>query len=140
MTTWQYSASENPCNDSNKKSPAAPTSKITAPTGSAAAGLPCNQNSTIESLDKDVEDDVIVLTTKTQEEMIALLVRAMRQIHAPTSSQVASGIPSGRGPVATPPPSDGGCQQTASTNNDASDISGVACITMGERDYAYEML
>ncbi len=110
------------------KSPESPTSKITAPTGSAAAGLPCNQNATIEILDKDMEDDVSVLTTKTQEELVALLVKARRQIHASTGSRVASGsgIPSGSSPVATPPLSNAGCQQTAPTNNAASGVSCVA--------------
>jgi hypothetical protein len=49
---------------STTKSPAAPTSKITAPTSSAAAGLPCNQNTTIEILDNDREDEMSLLTTK----------------------------------------------------------------------------
>jgi hypothetical protein len=110
------------------KSLAAPTSEITAPNGSAAAGLPCNQNATIEILDNDAEDDVSVLTTKTQEELVALLVKDRRQMYASTGSWVASGsgIPSGSGPVATLPPSNAGCQQTAPTNNAASDVSGVA--------------
>jgi hypothetical protein len=109
------------------KSPAAPTSKIMVPTGSAAAGLPCNQNATIEILDNDTKDDVRVLTTKTQEELFALLVKARRKIHASTGSWFASGsgISSGSGPVATPLPSNAGCQQTAPTNNAASGVSGV---------------
>ncbi len=110
------------------KSPAAPTSKIMAPNGSTAAGLPCNQNATIEILDNDKEDDVSVLTTKTQDELVALLFKARRQIHAPTGSWVASSssIPSGNGSVATSSPSNAGCQQTALTNGTARGISGVA--------------
>jgi hypothetical protein len=94
------------------KSPVAPPSEKTAPTSTAAAGPPCNQNATIEILYNNIEDDVSVLTTKTQDELVALLVKARRQIHMFTSSQVASGsgIPSGSGPVATPPPSDVDCQ------------------------------
>jgi hypothetical protein len=110
------------------KSPAAPTSEITAPTGSAAAGPPGNQNATIEILDNYAEDDVSAMTTKMQDELVALLVKARRQIHASTGSWVASGsgIFSGGSPVATSPPSDVGCQQTALTNGTASGVSGVA--------------
>jgi hypothetical protein len=99
-----------------------------APTSSTAASLPCNQNATIKILDNATEDDVSVLTTKTQEELVALLVKARRQIHASTGSWAASGssIPSGSGPAATPPPSNAGCQQTAPTNNAISGVSGVA--------------
>jgi hypothetical protein len=70
-----------------------------------------------------MEDDVSLLTTKTQEELFALLVKAKRQIHTSTGSHVASGsgIPSGSGPVATPPPSN--AQQIAPTNDAASGIS-----------------
>jgi hypothetical protein len=39
-----------------------PPSEKTAPTGSAAARTPCNQNAMIEILDNNVEDDVSVLT------------------------------------------------------------------------------
>jgi hypothetical protein len=110
------------------KSPAAPTLEIMAPTGSAAAGPPCNQNATIEILDNNTEDDVSMLTTKMQDELVALLVKARRQIHASTGSRVVSGsgIPSGSSPVATPPPSNAGCQQTALTNGAASGVSSVA--------------
>ncbi len=108
--------------------PVAPFSKKTAPTSPTAAGTPCNQNAMIEILDNDVEDDVSVLTTKTQDELVALLVKARRQIHASTCSRVASGsgIPPGSGLVATPSPSDAGCQQTAPTNDAASGVSGAA--------------
>ncbi len=110
------------------KSPVAPPSKKMAPTGSTAGGTPCNQNATIEILDNDVEDDVSVLTTKTQDELVALLVKARRQIHASTGNRVASGsgIPSGRGAVVAPPPSNAGCQQTAPTNGTARGVSGAA--------------
>jgi hypothetical protein len=86
----------------------APFSKKTAPTGPAAAGTPCKQNAKIEILDDNVKDDVSMLTTETQDELVALLVKARRQIHASTGSQVASGssIPPGSGPVVTPSPSE----------------------------------
>ena len=82
----------------------------------------------IEILDNDVEDDVSVLTTKTQDELVALLVKVRRQIHASTCSRVASGsgIPPGSGLVATPSPSNAGCQQTAPTNNAVSGANGAA--------------
>jgi hypothetical protein len=48
------------------RSPVAPPSEKTAPTGSAAAGTPCNQNATIEILDNNVENDVSMLTTKNR--------------------------------------------------------------------------
>jgi hypothetical protein len=69
-----------------------------------------------------------VLTTKTQDELVALFVKARRQIHVPIGSRVASGsgIPPGSGPVATPSLSNVGCQQTAPTNGAASGVSGAA--------------
>jgi hypothetical protein len=74
-----------------------------------------------------MEDYESLLTLKTQEELVALLVRARRQIHASTGSWDASssGIPSGSGPVAMLPPSSAGCQQTSLTNDPANGISGV---------------
>jgi hypothetical protein len=92
-------------------SPATPTFEMTASTSSAAAGLPSNQNATIEILDNNRENDVSMLTTKTQDKLVALLVKARRQFHASTGSWVAlgSGIPSGSSPVAMPLPSDAGC-------------------------------
>jgi hypothetical protein len=77
-----------------------------------------NQTTTIEILDNNAEEDVSVLTTKMQEELVALLVKARLQIHAPTGSQVASGSgnPPGGGPVATPSHPNEGRQQTAPTN------------------------
>jgi hypothetical protein len=82
----------------------------------------------IEILDNDVEDDVRVLTTKTQNELVALLVKARRLIRASTGRRVASnsGILAGSSLVATPSPSDAGCQQTAPTNGTASGVSGAA--------------
>jgi hypothetical protein len=73
----------------------------------------------IKIVDKDVEEHVSVLTTKTQDELTALLVRARRQIHASIGSWIASGSSSspGSGPAAMPPSINNmGCQQTAPTN------------------------
>jgi hypothetical protein len=85
-----------------------------------------NQTATIEILDDDAEDDVSVLTTKMQEELIALLVKARRQIHVPTGSRVASGSgdPPGGSPVAMPSRPNKGRQQTAPTNGADSNAGG----------------
>jgi hypothetical protein len=56
------------------------------------AGNPGNQNAAIEILDDDADDDVSVLTPKMQDKLVALLVKARRQIHASTSSRVAPGL------------------------------------------------
>ena len=58
------------------------------------------QGEIIEILDNDAEDDVSVLTTKTQDEMVVLLVKARRQLHTSTSCWVASGC--GSTPVSIP--------------------------------------
>ncbi len=71
---------------------AVPPAKEAAPTNT-----PGNQTATIEILEDNAEDDVSVLTTKTQEELVALSVKARRQIHVPTCSWVASSS-------GTPPP------------------------------------
>jgi hypothetical protein len=71
------------------RSPEAPSYKKTAPTGSATARTPCNQNTIIEILDNDVEDDMSMLTTKTQDDLVAHLVKATWQIHLSTGSWVA---------------------------------------------------
>ncbi len=54
-------------------------------------------------MDNDDDDDVSVLTSKTQDELVALLVQARKQLSgASIGSQVASGsnLPPGSGPVA----------------------------------------
>jgi hypothetical protein len=124
---FQYDFSVGTIHGANgTRSPVAPSSEKTAPTGPAAAGAPCNQNAMIEILDNNVEDDVSMLTTKTQDELVTLLVKTRRQIHASTGSRVdsGSGIPPGRGPVAMLSPSNVSCQQTAPTDSAASGISG----------------
>jgi hypothetical protein len=110
------------------KLPAVPLTETAAPDNTPTAENPSNQNATIEILADDAEDDVSVLTTKTQDELVALMVKARRQIHASNGSQVASGsgIPPGSGLVATPSPSNKGCQQTVPTNNAVSSANGAA--------------
>jgi hypothetical protein len=92
------------------------------------AGTPGNQNATIDILDNNADDDVSILTTKMQDELVAFLVKARRQIHASTNSWVASGsgIPSGSGPVAMPSPTDVGRQQTSPTNNAVRGVNSAA--------------
>ncbi len=110
------------------KALAVPLTETGAPDGPPMAGTPGNQNATIEILDNDADDDISVLTTKMQDELVALLVKARRQIHASTGSQVASGsgIPSGSSLVAMPSPPNASRQQTAPTNNAISGINGAA--------------
>ncbi len=107
---------------------AVPPTETAAPDGPPTAGTSGNQNAAIEILDNDADDDISVLTTKTQDELVALLVKARRQIHASTSSWVASGsgIPPGSNLVAMPSPPDVGRQQTAPTNNAVSGANGAA--------------
>jgi hypothetical protein len=67
-----------------------------------------------------------VFATKTQDGLVALLVKARRQIHASTGSQVALdfGSSPGSSPVAMPPSIDNtDCQQTAPTNSTANIIA-----------------
>jgi hypothetical protein len=106
--------------------PVVPPANKAAPISSRPTETSNNQTATIEILDNDAEKDVSVLTTKTQEELVALLVKARQQIHAPTGSRVAFGsgnLPRG-GPVATPSHPDEGRQQTAPTNGADSDAGG----------------
>ncbi len=107
---------------------AVPPTETVAPDGLPTAETPGNQNAAIEILDDDADDDVSVLTTKMQDELVALLVKARRQIHVSNGSRYVSGfgIPSGSSLVAMPSPPDAGCQQTAPTNNAVSGINGAA--------------
>jgi hypothetical protein len=107
---------------------AVPPTETAAPDCPPMAGTPGNQNAAVEILDDNADDDVSVLTTKMQDELVALLVKARRQIHASTGSWVASGsgIPSGSSPVAMPSPTNAGRQQTTPTNNAVSSVNGAA--------------
>jgi hypothetical protein len=84
--------------------PVVPPANKAAPISLGPTETSYIQTTTIEILDVNAEDNVSVLTTKMQEELVALLVKARQQIHAPTGSRVASGSgdPPGGGPVATP--------------------------------------
>ncbi len=106
--------------------PVVPPANKAAPISLRPTETSNNQTATIEILDNDTEDDFSVLTTKTQEELVALLVKSRQQIHAPTGSRVASGSgnPPGGGPVATPSRPNEGRQQTAPTNGTNSDAGG----------------
>jgi hypothetical protein len=106
--------------------PVVPPANKAGPISSRPTETSNNQTATIEILDDDAEDNVSVLTTKTQEELVALLVKARGQIHAPTGSRVASGSgdPPGGGPNATPSRPDKGRQQTAPTNGADSNARG----------------
>ena len=110
------------------KPPAVPPTETAAPDCPPMAGTSGNQNAAVEILDDNADDDVSVLTTKMQDELVALLVKARRQIHASTGSWVASGsgISSGSGPVAMPSPTNAGRQQTTPTNNAVSGVNGAA--------------
>jgi hypothetical protein len=97
-----------------------------------------NQTATIEILYDGAEDNASVLTTKMQEELVALLMKATQQIHVPTGSGVASGSsnPPGGGPVAMLSRPDKGHQQTALTNGTNSNaegahVNGSACNEWG---------
>ncbi len=56
--------------------PVVPPANKAAPISLRPAETSNNQTATIEILDNDAEDGVSVLTTKTQEELVALLVKA----------------------------------------------------------------
>ncbi len=60
---------------------AVPLTEMAAPDGPPTAGTPGNQNAAIEILDNDEDNDISMLTTKMQDELVALLVKARRQIH-----------------------------------------------------------
>jgi hypothetical protein len=72
--------------------PLVPPDNAAAPTRPTPTGTPGNQTATIEILDDDAEEDVSVLTSKMQDELVALLVKARRQIYVSTGSWVASGM------------------------------------------------
>jgi hypothetical protein len=106
--------------------PLVPPENAVAPTRPTPTGTLGNQTATIEILDNNAEDDVSMLTTKMQDELVAHLIKARRQINASTGSWVASGAgyPPGSGPVALPPRTNKGHQQTAPTNGAKSNAAG----------------
>ncbi len=68
-----------------------------------ATGEKSDDEGVLKILDNDNDDDVSILTTKTQNELVALLVQARKQLSkAPVGSRVASGSDPtpGSGPAA----------------------------------------
>jgi hypothetical protein len=78
-------------------------------------------------LDNDDDDDVSVLTSKTQDELVALLVQARKQLSgASVGSRVASGsdLPSGSSPVAMQSQTNMGGQESILANSASSGTEG----------------
>ncbi len=74
----------------------------------------------IEILDNKDEDDMSVLTTKTQDKLVALLLQARKQIcNAPIGSRVASGsnLPPRSGLAATLSQTNAGGQKSTLANS-----------------------
>jgi hypothetical protein len=89
-------------------------------TNQQAANAKGDDKGVIKILDNKDEDDVSILTTKTQDELVALLVQARKQICSATiGSQVASGsdIPPRSGPAATHSQTNAGGQKSTSANS-----------------------
>jgi hypothetical protein len=81
----------------------------------------------IEILDNDDGNDMSVLTSKTQDELVALLVQARKQLsNASAGSRVASGsdLPPGSGSVAMPSPTNLGGQESTLANSAPSGTNG----------------
>jgi hypothetical protein len=94
-----------------------------------APATPVTQGEIIQILDDNEEDDASVLTTKTQDELVALLVKARRAhqvANAGLRAASGSGHLPGNGLVATPPHPDAGGQKTCPTSNAHDGDAGVA--------------
>jgi hypothetical protein len=94
-----------------------------------ALAPPVTQGEIIQILEDNEEDDVSVLTTKTQDELVALLVKAMRAhqvANAGLRAASGSGHLPGSGLVATPPHPDAGGQKTCPTIDAHDGNAGVA--------------
>jgi hypothetical protein len=86
-----------------------------------------NNEGVIEILDNDNDDDVSVLTSKTQDELVALLVQARRQLSsASIGSRVAPGsnLPPGSSPVAMQSQINVGGQESILANSASSGTKG----------------
>jgi hypothetical protein len=96
-------------------------------TAQQAGGGKSNNKGAIEILDNEDDDDVSILTSKTQDKLVALLVQARRQLSsAPIGSWVASSsntLP-GIGPVAMQPQINVGGQEPTLANNVRSGTEG----------------
>jgi hypothetical protein len=100
---------------------------INRSTAQQAGGGKSNNKGAIEILDNEDNNDVSVLTSKTQDELVALLVQARRQLSsAPVGSRVASGSDTlpGIGPVAMQPQIKVGGQEPTLANNVRSGTKG----------------
>ncbi len=96
-------------------------------TDQQAASNKSDEEGVIEILDNKDEDDVSILTTKTQDELVALLVQARKQIgNATNGSRVASGsdLPPGSGPAATLSQTNTGGQESTLANSASSGTNG----------------
>ncbi len=106
-----------------KSAPDRNAKKTTAPSDSedhSALATPVTQGEIIQILDDNEEDDVSVLTTKTQDDLVALLVKA-RRAHQVNNAGLRAASGSGHLPrsglVATPPHPDAGGQKTCPTSD-----------------------
>jgi hypothetical protein len=89
-------------------------------TAQQAGGGKSNNEGAIEILDNEDNDDVSILTSKTQDNLVALLVQARRQLSsAPVGSRVASGSDTlpGISPVAMQPQINVGGQELTLANS-----------------------
>jgi hypothetical protein len=92
-----------------------------------AASDKSNDEGVIEILDNDNEDNVSVLTTKTQDKLVSLLVKARKQLSgASVGSRVASGsnLPPGSGPAALLSQTNAGGQESILANSAPSGTDG----------------
>jgi hypothetical protein len=92
-----------------------------------AASDKSNKEGVIEILDNNNDNDVSVLTSKTQEELVALLVQATKQLSGATvGSRVASGsdLPPGSGPAAMLSQTNVGGQESILANSAPSGSNG----------------
>jgi hypothetical protein len=99
------------------------------------SGEQTNSKGVIELLDNEDDNNVSILTSKTQDELVALLVQARKQLSNSTvGSRAASGsntLP-GSGPVATQSQANVGGQEPTlangvSSGTEGSNVGGNAC-------------
>jgi hypothetical protein len=88
-----------------------------------------NNKGVIGILDSGDDDDASVLTSKTQDKLVALLVQARKQLSGaslPVGSRVASGsnLPPGSGPVAMQSQTNVGGQESILANSASSGTEG----------------
>ncbi len=96
-------------------------------TAQQAGGGKSNNEGAIEILDNEDNNDMSILTSKTQDKLVALLVQARRQLSsAPVGSRVASGSDTlpGIGPVAMQPQINVGGQESTLANGVCSGTEG----------------